>query len=224
VYKMDPPDFKNGETVCTSGTGYYDHVCMTAAARLAAMFAAVGERGFGIFHEVGGREPKGPVLRSGRLEVECLARLCFVANTTVVPPVWRKAAAELGGLPTDDPTVIPPYTQMPHCGCPGPSVYKLFVDELCRENAKARLPLFCGDGFDRLHNMNAKHTRHVVCAALAAADCALAAGQHSRSPQTHPEWVRDWRDVQGGGCQQDDTVTQWMVRKLLDIARIPPVR
>ena len=221
MYKMDPPAFKYGETVCTSGTGYHDYVCMTAAARLAAMFAAVGERGFDIFHRAGGREPKG-LKRSGHMEVECLARLCFVANTAAVPTGCRRAAAEVGGLPTDDP-IIPQYPMMPDCGCPGPPVHGLFVDELCRK-PKPRLPSYCGGGFELLSGMNLRNKRQVVCAALAAADCALAAGQHSRSPQNHPEWVRDWRDVQGGGCQQDDTVTQWMVSQLLDIARTRPAR
>ena len=72
--------------------------------------------------------------------------------------------------------------------------------------------------------MNPKNKRHVVCAALAAADCAYAAGQHREDPVRHPDWLRDWRDVQGGGCRRDDAVTQWMVRKLVAIARMPQAR
>ena len=183
---------------------------------MAAMFAAVGERGFGIFHTAGGREPKA-LYRPGNIALECLARLCIVASPYKVPPDFRKAAADVGGLPTS--TIIPCYGGMPHCGCPGASVHAKFVEELCSMNPPPRLPSYCAEGWAVLPGMNPPNKRRVVCAALAAADCAYAAGQHREDPVRHPDWLRDWRDVEGGGCQPDDAVTKWMVRELLAIAR-----
>ena len=49
-----------------------------------------------------------------------------------------------------------------------------------------------------------------VEAALAAADCANAAEQHVADPARHPAWVREHRDVVGGGRGRGDIVTAWI--------------
>ena len=59
----------------------------------------------------------------------------------------------------------------------------------------------------------------VVECALAAADCALAAEQHVRNPTRHPDWVRDYRDVVGGGRTEDDAVTEWIQNKVHEMFR-----
>ena len=65
-----------------------------------------------------------------------------------------------------------------------------------------------------LKQMAKERRGDVVECALAAADCAKAAEDHLADPRQHPSWVRDYRDVVGGGCGEGDIVTAWIQDRL----------
>ena len=93
--------------------------------------------------------------------------------------------------------------------------------ELCGIEPRPELPEWCGDGFDILQTMTEYDIADVVSAALAAADCASAAEQHVADPGGHPAWMRDYRDVVGGGCGGGDIVTPWIQDRLHAMFREP---
>ena len=82
-----------------------------------------------------------------------------------------------------------------------------------------KLPTYCGRGFDSLMSFNVEKRGDVVEATLAAADCAKAAIEHMEDPRQNPDWVRDYRDIEGGGCARGDLVTHWMCDRMLTMIR-----
>ena len=70
-----------------------------------------------------------------------------------------------------------------------------------------------------MRGMSAFQRGDVVECTLAAADCALAAEQHVRNPTRHPNWVRDYQYVRGGGRTEDDEVTEWIQNKIHEMFR-----
>ena len=192
---------------------YSNCVLIPAAARLAAYFAAQGQRGFEVFHSAGARS-KGVPYKPQKVEEECLARLCLVANA--VPKAYLKAASHCGGLP-----VVPGLTNAPAPGAKwadgGNTLYGDFVGELLDLRPMPKLPTYCGQGFYALCGYNVEKRGDVVEATLAAADCARAAMLHMHDPRQYPDWVRDYRDIEGGGCARGDVVTEWMCKRMLDM-------
>ena len=194
----------------------YNHcVLIPAAARLAAYFAAHGQRGFEVFHKAGASS-KGILYETGKVEEECLARLCLVANS--VPKEFLKAASHCGGLP-----VVKGLTNAYQPGAKwadgGNALYGAFVAELLDLRPMPKLPTYCGRGFDSLMSYNDEKRGDVVEATLAAADCAKAAIEHMEDPRQNPDWVRDYRDIEGGGCARGDIVTHWMCDRMLTMIR-----
>jgi hypothetical protein len=190
---------------------YNNCVLIPAAARLAAYFAHQGQRGFEVFHKVGARS-KGIPYKPEKVEEECLARLCLVAQR--VPKAYLKAASHCGGLP-----VVPGLTNAPTPGAKwadgGNALYAAFVGELLDLRPMPKLPEYCGGGFNLLCSYNAEKRGDVVEATLAAADCAKAAMLHIHDPRQYPDWVRDYRDIEGGGYAHGDVVTKWMCERML---------
>ena len=90
----------------------------------------------------------------------------------------------------------------------------MLCDELLRIEARCELPEWCRNGLDKLQNMCFAGRGSVVCAALAAAECANAAEQHVADPAEHPTWIRKYPDRVGGGRGQGDMVTDWLQNRL----------
>ena len=193
---------------------YSNCVLIPAAVRLAAYFAAMGQRGFEVFHKAGGISKGVPhkPYKPKKVEEECLARLCLVA--AVVPKAYLKAASHCGGLP-----VVPGLTKAYQEGAKwadgGNALYAAFVGELLDLRPMPKLPQYCGRGFETLMSFNVVSRGDVVEATLAAADCAKAAMLHMHDPRQYPDWVRDYRDIEGGGCARGDVVTVWMCKRML---------
>ena len=105
------------------------------------------------------------------------------------------------------------------CADPGNVTYSALCDVLFNIYPRPQLPHWCGGGYDRLLGMGESNRGDVVEAALAAADCALVAEQHVRNPTQHPDWVRDYSDVVGGGRTEDDAVTEWIENTIHEMFR-----
>ena len=105
-------------------------------------------------------------------------------------------------------------TPWPACARPANQAYWMLCEELLAIRPVPRLPVWCGGAYDVLSQMNDRNLGTVVNAALAAADCARAAEEHVADPAGHPAWVREYRDVVGGGRGQGDIVTAWIQDRL----------
>ena len=185
-----------------------------AAQRLAVLFGETGQRGFAVFAECGGRAPVAAPFRPADIRIEVLARLCLVANTKRVPPVWRSAAAGAGGIAPRPDLGLRSSRGWHSCAKPGDEHCQALCQELCAIRPRPALPAWCGGGFNVLIMMNAKNHGNVVECALAAADCARAAEQHRAQPTQYPNWAREFPWIVGGGRGSGDDVTKWIQDEL----------
>ena len=131
----------------------------------------------------------------------------------------RGAASKCGGVEPIPHLGLTPYPGWEYCADAGNVTYSALCDILFNMYPRPWLPAWCGGGYDRLHGMSIVHRGDVVEAALAAADCALAAEQHVRDHTRHPDWARDYRDVVGGGRTEDDAVTEWIHNTIHEMFR-----
>ena len=156
-----------------------------------------------------GRSCVCPCFRMCVCAFTCLGS-CLQSSRTRVPKAWRKAAANVGGIAPLPEHGLFPLPGCPGCADPGHKLYNELCHELLSMQPTPALPAWCWVGFGCLSCLNPRNRSDVVAAALAAADCAHAADQHLADPVGHPTWVRDSRDVVGGGRGMNDKVTQWI--------------
>ena len=102
----------------------------------------------------------------------------------------------------------------PACADVGNHQYSTLCRELLQIVQRVDLPEWAKKGYDTMEKLPAEAHGDVVEAALAAADSAKAAEQHVADPAGHPAWVREHRDVVGGGHGQGDIVTDWIQDRL----------
>ena len=160
-----------------------------------------------------GRACACPCFRMVVCACTCLVAY-FERSPTSVPPQMMKAASHAGAV-----APLPAYGLHALPGGPafaevGNHKYSMLCRELLDSVREGHLPDWIGEGYYILDHMSAEGHGDVVEAALAAADCANAAEQHVADPAGHPAWVREYRDVVGGGCGQGDRVTAWIQERL----------
>ena len=143
----------------------------------------------------------------------CLAAY-LQGSPTRVPRGCMRWAGQVGGIAPLPDSGLMPIPESSGVADAALGHYSMLCRELCVIEPRPELPEWCGDGFAILQTMGVYDISHVVCAALAAADCARAAEEHVANPPVYPSWVHAYGDVVGGGRGQGDTVTDWIQNRL----------